>query len=70
MAIRRERHWDAGTKLVVENTDQGVLLKAAPLLERTEIDGVFGSLGFPGKAMTIEEMSAAVAGEARRSARD
>ena len=68
--IRQRRRWDAGTKLVVEDTDEGVLLKPAPLFAATEIDSVFGSLAFAGKAKTIEEMDAAVAAEARRRARD
>ena len=69
-AIRRQRHWDAGTRLVVEETGDGVLLKAAPLFEATEVDAVFGSLGPVGKARSIAEMDAAIAAEARRHARD
>jgi AbrB family looped-hinge helix DNA binding protein len=69
-AVRDERRWEAGTRLTVENTDEGVLLKAAPLFAPTEIGAVFGSLRFAGKPQTIEEMDAAVAAEARRRARD
>ena len=69
-AIRDQRHWDAGTRLIVENAEDGVLLKAAPLFAATEVDAVFGSLVFAGKARTIEAMDAAVAAEARRRARD
>lgn len=69
-AIRQQRHWDAGTRLVVENREDGVLLKAAPLFAATELDSVFGSLAYQGRAKTIEEMDSAVAKEARRRARD
>jgi AbrB family looped-hinge helix DNA binding protein len=69
-AVREQRRWGAGTRLTVETTDEGVLLKAAPLFAPTEIDAVCGSLGFGGEALTIEEMDAAVAAEARRRARD
>ena len=69
-AIRQRRRWDAGTKLVVEETADGVLLKAAPLFPPTTIDEVFGSLKYDGPARTIEEMDAAVLAEARRRARD
>jgi AbrB family looped-hinge helix DNA binding protein len=69
-AIRDQRHWDAGTRLIVENAEEGVLLKAAPLFAATEVDAVFGSLSYAGKAKTIEEMNAAIAAEARRCARD
>jgi AbrB family looped-hinge helix DNA binding protein len=69
-AVREQRRWEAGTRLTVENTDDGVLLKAAPLFAPTEIDAVCGSLAFEGKALTIEAMDAAIAAEARRRARD
>jgi AbrB family looped-hinge helix DNA binding protein len=68
-AVRQQRCWEAGTRLTVEDTDEGVLLRAAPLFAPTEIDAVFGSLHFAGKAKTIEEMDGAVAAEARRRAR-
>jgi len=69
-AIRQQRRWDAGTKLVVEDREDGVLLRAAPLFAPTEIDAVFGSLPYAGKAKTVDEMGAAIAREARRRARD
>jgi AbrB family looped-hinge helix DNA binding protein len=68
--IREGRRWDAGTKLIVEDTEEGVLLKAAPLFAPTEIGAVFGTLPFAGKPKTVEEMKEAVAAEARRRARD
>lgn len=69
-AIRQQRQWDAGTRLIVEDTEDGVLLTTAPLFPRTDIDAVFGLLPFKGEAKTIEAMNAAIAGEARRRARD
>jgi AbrB family looped-hinge helix DNA binding protein len=70
-AIRQQRHWDAGTRLVVENTPEGVLLKAAPLFPETRPESVFGSLPYKGKPKTLEEMDASIAAEAkRRHARD
>lgn len=68
-AVREQRKWETGTRLTVENIEEGVLLKAAPLFAPTEIDAVFGSLRFAGKAKTVEEMDSAVAAEARRRAR-
>lgn len=68
--IRQHRQWEAGTRLTVEDTAEGVLLKAAPLFAATKVGAVFGSLAFAGKAKTIEEMDEAVAAEARRRARD
>jgi AbrB family looped-hinge helix DNA binding protein len=65
-SIRQQRHWDAGTRLIVEDTPQGVLLRAAPLFEPTRPDDVFGSLKFAGPPKTLEEMDAGIAAEARR----
>lgn len=67
--VRDQKRWEAGTRLTVENTEEGVLLKSAPLFAPTEIDAVCGSLRFAGEAKTIEEMDSAVAAEARRRAR-
>jgi AbrB family looped-hinge helix DNA binding protein len=48
-AIRDQRRWGAGTKLVVEDTEHGVLLRTAPLFAATELGAVFGSLALPAK---------------------
>jgi AbrB family looped-hinge helix DNA binding protein len=70
-SIRERRHWDAGTRLVIEDTVDGVLLKAAPSFEPTRPDEVFGSLKVSGSPKTLEEMDAGVLAEARhRHARD
>jgi AbrB family looped-hinge helix DNA binding protein len=69
-AVRQQRRWEAGTRLTVEDTEEGVLLRAAPLFAATEIDAVCGSLAYSGKPKSIAEMDAAVAAEARRRARD
>ena len=69
-AIRDKRHWPAGTRLTVEDTAEGILLKSAPVFPATSVEGVFGALAFKGKAKTIEEMDAALAAEAKRRARD
>ena len=68
-AVRQQKRWEAGTRLTVENTEDGVLLKAAPLFPPTKVDAVCGSLRSEGKALSLKEMDAAVAAEARRRAR-
>ncbi len=65
-AIRQNRDWRPGARLTVEDTPEGVLLKAAPLFPPTTIEAVFGVLAWTGKPRTIEEMDAAVLAEARR----
>jgi AbrB family looped-hinge helix DNA binding protein len=69
-AVRARRRWEAGTRLVVEDVEEGVLLKAAPLFAATEVGAVFGSLRHAGPPKSVAEMDAAVAAEARRRARD
>lgn len=68
-AVRTSRRWDAGTRLLVEDTEAGVLLKPIPAFPPTEPKDVFGSLRRKGHPVTLEEMDAAVAREAKRRAR-
>ena len=68
--IRDQRHWAPGTRLTVEDTPEGVLLKATPAFPKTEIDAVFGSMRHSGPALTLSDMDAAIAREAKRHARD
>ena len=65
-AIREKRRWNVGTELEVEDTRDGVLLKAAPLFARTTTSVVFGILPAPKKAKTLDEMATGVAVEAKR----
>jgi AbrB family looped-hinge helix DNA binding protein len=65
-AIRRRREWVAGTRLLVEETAEGVLLKPAPAFAETHPKDVFASLPNSGKPKALEEMDAGVLAEARR----
>jgi AbrB family looped-hinge helix DNA binding protein len=64
--IRERRQWNAGTELVVEETAEGVLLKPANLVPRTDPEKVFRMLAYRGKPKTVEEMNAGVLAEAKR----
>ena len=55
-SIRQRRHWDVGTRLIVEDTPDGVLLRAAPIFRQTRPDEVFASLKVAGPPKTLEEM--------------
>lgn len=63
-AVRERRRWSAGTELVVEDTPDGVLLKAKPAFAPTRPKDVFGSLNCKGPARSIAE--AGIAAEAKR----
>jgi len=70
-SIRDQFQWDAGTRLVVENTGEGVLLKAAPVFAPTRSEDVFASLPTKGPPKTLEEMDAGITSEAKlRHVRD
>jgi AbrB family looped-hinge helix DNA binding protein len=65
-AIRERRKWRPGTRLVVEETADGVLLKAAPLFSPSRPEDVFGMLRYSGPPKTVEDMDAAIAAEVER----
>lgn len=70
-AIRDQRRWPTGTRLVVQDTPAGVLLTSELLFKPTTLDEVIGCLQWNGPLMTIEEMDKAVAESFRREyARD
>lgn len=65
-AIRDSRRWPAGTRLLVVETPQGVLLKTEPRIPPTRFEDVRGMLDYTGPAKTIEEMNEGIAREFRR----
>ena len=65
-AIRDRLHWKPGTRLTVEDTADGVLLKAVPVFLPTRSEDVFGSLRHDGPPKTLEEMDAGIVAEVKR----
>ncbi len=65
-AIRQRRHWEPGTRLVVEDTPDGVLLKPAPVFAPTRPEEVAGMLAYRGRPKPIEEMDSAITAEVKR----
>jgi AbrB family looped-hinge helix DNA binding protein len=65
-SIRQRRRWEPGTRLLVQETAEGVLLKSAPIFESSNPDEVFGSLKVSGPPKTLEEMNAGILAEAKR----
>ena len=64
-AIRDKRRWKAGTRLIVEDRPDGVLLKPVEKKKFTVAD-LRGMLKHKGPPHTIEEMNAAIEEEVRR----
>ncbi|SFJ49163.1 looped-hinge helix DNA binding domain-containing protein, AbrB family [Phyllobacterium sp. CL33Tsu] len=59
-AVRKERHWHAGTRLLIEETPDGILLKNAPLFAPTRIEDVAGMLKHDGRPRSLQDMDNAV----------
>ena len=53
-AIRRALRWEAGTRLLVENRREGVLLKRQPVLAETRPQDVFACLAWDGPPKSLE----------------
>ena len=65
--IRDQLRWSAGTRLIVEHTADGVLLKPlTTAFALTRPEDVFGCLPYKGKPKSIEEMEAGIAMEVKR----
>ena len=70
-ALRGRRQWIAGTRLIAEDTPDGVLLRplhATAKLPPAEGLAALHALAKVRRPRSLEEMDAAVAGEARKSA--
>ena len=65
-AIREALRWQAGTRLVVESTADGVLLKPEPVFAPTRPEEVFGCLASDGPPKSLADMEAGILEEARR----
>jgi AbrB family looped-hinge helix DNA binding protein len=65
-AVRQRRRWQAGTRLLVEDRPEGVLITPAPVFAPTRPRDVYGSLKVSGPPKTIEEMDAGILAEAKR----
>lgn len=64
--LRDLLNWKPGTRLKAEQTGNGVLFKTERIFPKTTVDQVFGSLGYKGPTISLEEMDEAIMREARR----
>ena len=70
-AIRERRKWGVGTELSVEDTPDGVLIRAAvtkPIFPPTRIEDVAGCLKpfYNGPRLTLEDMDRAITEAVKR----
>lgn len=65
-AVRQALRWRAGTRLTVESTADGVLLRPEPAFAATQPEDVFGCLGGNVSPRSLADMEAGILEEARR----
>jgi AbrB family looped-hinge helix DNA binding protein len=65
-AIRDEKNWAPGSRLVVESTREGVLLRSERVFPATKFEDVRGCLAGKGKSMSLDEIDAALRAAAKR----
>ena len=59
-AIREALRWDAGMRLVVERTSEGVLLRPVPAFAETRPEEMFGRLACSSGPKSVAEMEAEI----------
>ena len=64
--IRISRCWGPGTEFVVEEREEGILLRPTGHFPDTSLIDVAGCLRFKGKAKTLEQMRSGIAREVAR----
>ncbi len=65
-AVRDHRRWGPGTRLIVKDTPDGVLLTPESPFPPTRIEDVVGCLKYDGPPISIEDMNLGVMEMARR----
>ena len=68
-SIRSARNLQPGAEFAVEDTPEGVLLRPLKPFPPTRVKEVFGSAGYCGPSLSLAQMDAAVAAEAKKRRR-
>jgi len=64
--LRDRLHWKPGTRLMIEDRPEGVLLKRVEEKKKLTIGDLRGILKYKGPPRSIEEMNTAIEKEVRR----
>jgi AbrB family looped-hinge helix DNA binding protein len=64
--IRTGRAWGPGTEFIIEEIDDGILLRPARRFAATTLEQVAGCLRYKGKPKTLAQMDAAIEREVVR----
>lgn len=68
-ALRDRLKWAPGTRVMLEESGNGVMMRLEPQYSRTTMAEVYGILKYDGPPRTIEDMDAGVLEEAAESHR-
>jgi AbrB family looped-hinge helix DNA binding protein len=64
-SIRASHRWKPGTEFIIQDLDEGILLKPKADAKARTWDSLLGCVHYTGPRKTLKEMDAAVAAEAR-----
>ena len=60
-AVREARDWQPGTEFIVEEVEEGVLLRPLKPFKATTLEEVVGCTGYKGPVKSLEEMDRSIA---------
>lgn len=63
--IRDSHRWKPGTRFLIEEIENAVILRAAPSAKPYSVDDVYGCLHVPGKRASLRDMERAIAKEVK-----
>lgn len=65
-AIRESHHWQPGTRFIIEETADGIILRTGKPFPATRIEDGLGCAGYKGAPKTLEEIEEALAADLRK----
>jgi AbrB family looped-hinge helix DNA binding protein len=64
-SVRDARNWPPGTEFLVEEVDEGILLRPLRPFESTNLEDVIGCTGYTGPVRSLADMERAIAQAAK-----
>jgi len=64
-SLRTSHRWKAGTEFIIQDQDEGILLKPKAAAAARTWESIIGCVGYEGPRKSLKEMDEAVAAEAR-----
>lgn len=64
-ALRTAHRWNAGTEFIIQERDEGILLKPQAVRAARTWESLIGCVPYTGPRKSVKEMDQAVAAEAR-----